>query len=122
MGGPGLEAVKDVGGLKVGWQRGGDGLCVSQAGGWVTTSAQTARMPHLEHHSLPSSARAARRTEVAQSTPQAPSRLMLEACPHIDDGGPALLALLLQEGHQIRPAQHIQVHRDLVQQQHLRLN
>ncbi len=39
--------------------------------------------------------------------------------PHIDDGGPPLRALLLEELQQVQAAHHIHVHRDLVQQQHL---
>lgn len=38
----------------------------------------------------------------------------------VDDGGPALLALVLEEAHEVGAAQHVQVDRDLVQQQHLR--
>jgi len=37
----------------------------------------------------------------------------------VDDGGAALLALLRQEGHQVRPAQHVEVDGDLIKQQNL---
>lgn len=38
---------------------------------------------------------------------------------HVDNGGSPAGALLPQEGHQVRPAQDVEVHGDLVQQQHL---
>ncbi len=42
------------------------------------------------------------------------------SAPHINDGGPPLLALLAEEVQQVEAAHHVHVHCDLVQQQHLR--
>ena len=41
------------------------------------------------------------------------------AATYVDDGGAPLLALLPEEVQQVQPANHIHVHSDLIQQEHL---